>query len=191
MHRPVKATHILSIMTYKRCSELDDRNGRLKDCSNRLISASRGTSGSVAGCQCATLGMAASSASTRSPLARPEPQIAAQSPGNHVYRAHAPPVHVLHDEAAHTGRAQPGRHKWYRAELVGQEKTANDRDTGGGDNGTEVGVDLGAPFRADPIRYSTEDHRGPQRPLALGVGCLDVAAAAGSIRLTSGIRRIA
>ena len=46
----------------------------------------------------------------------------------------------------------------------------------GGDDGAEIGINLGAPFRAEPVRHSAEDHREPQRPLALVVGCLDVAA---------------
>src|ERR1700719_5314311 len=49
-------------------------------------------------------------------------------------------------------------------------------EAAGGDHGAEVGVDLGAPFRAESVRHSAEDHRGPQRPLALVVGRLDVAA---------------
>jgi hypothetical protein len=49
-------------------------------------------------------------------------------------------------------------------------------EVAGGDNGAEVGVDLGPPFRAEPVRHSAEDHQGPQRPLALVVGRLDVAA---------------
>ena len=36
--------------------------------------------------------------------------------------------------------------------------------------------EFGAPFRAEPVRHSAEDHRGPQCPLALVVGRLDVAA---------------
>jgi hypothetical protein len=35
-----------------------------------------------------------------------------------------------------------------------------------GDDGAEVGVDLGAPFQTESVRYSAEDHRGPEFPLA-------------------------
>ena len=60
-------------------------------------------------------------------LARPEAQIAAQRSGDHVHRAGTPPVGVIHDEAAHTGRSEPGWHNRSGAELAGQE-TPNDRD---------------------------------------------------------------
>src|SRR6202163_1433299 len=55
-------------------------------------------------------------------------------------------------------------------------KCAPAGEAAGRDNGAEVGVDLGPPFRAKPVRHSAEDHRGWQRPLALVTGRLDVAA---------------
>jgi hypothetical protein len=73
-----------------------------------------------------------------------------------------------------------GRNAWCRAVrtsflwemTVGQCGAAGEAT--GGDDGAEVGINLGAPFRAEPVRHSAEDHREPQRPLALVVGCLDV-----------------
>ncbi len=48
-------------------------------------------------------------------------------------------------------------------------------DASGGDNGAEVGVDLGAPIGAEPVGHFSEDHGGSQRPLAAVVGRLNVA----------------
>ena len=73
----------------------------------------------------------------------------------------------------------------------GRESIADDGQCGaageaaGGDHGAEVGVDLGAPFRAKPVRHSAEDHRGPQRPLL----SLTVASTSRRVRNTSSLSR--